>query len=249
MTEPFSLALIGEFALRLLPGIAVIGGLLIILPRKFIEWRIVLYILLFVLFRDTMTPMRLWEVGPGVVIRLPNQPLLLLSLAVVSVVFVVAINLLEPELRRLLVWVRGGVGTAVGLGVMGALVIAAPVLLYHRMLQQQGSDAVVPAGVLLPLLLFALLGNLVEELLFRGYLQGYFEQRIPALQAAALSGFFFAAFHVFLAISVTSVGVSLLLFTLYEGILCGLLRMKGGIIASTGAHGGAIYLIASGLVG
>jgi len=72
--------------------------------------------------------------------------------------------------------------------------------------------AVDPA-FLAPLLLFAVAGNLLEELLFRGY-----------------------------------VGTPLLLFTLWEGVLCGIIGARYGVLPSTLVHGGAIFALPSGLL-
>jgi hypothetical protein len=47
---------------------------------------------------------------------------------------------------------------------------------------------------------------------------------------------------------VTDVGWPLLLFTLYEGLICAFLRMYRGVIPAACAHGVAIFLLGSGLV-
>lgn len=93
-----------------------------------------------------------------------------------------------------------------------------------------------------------LAGNLLEEVLFRGYLQGRLVQVMTPVRAAVLSGMLFAACHVYLAITVTSVGWPLLAFTLWEGWICVFLRLWRGVVLAALAHGLAIYLLSSGLV-
>ncbi|GIQ69065.1 hypothetical protein XYCOK13_18890 [Xylanibacillus composti] len=88
----------------------------------------------------------------------------------------------------------------------------------------------------------------MEEVLFRGYVQGYLEQRTGMWRAAILSGLFFASGHIFLSATVTDLGIMVLVFTLYEGIVCSIVRMKHGIIAATLTHGLAIFALASGLL-
>ena len=63
-----------------------------------------------------------------------------------------------------------------------------------------------------------------------------------------LSGLLFAASHLFLAYTVTGVGWPLVAFTLFEGLVCAVVAMRHGVLGSTVAHGGAILVLASGLV-
>ena len=57
----------------------------------------------------------------------------------------------------------------------------------------------------------------------------------------------FAFCHVYLAMTVTGVGYPLLVFTLWEGVIAGLVGANG-VLPSTVTHGGAIFLLSSGLV-
>jgi uncharacterized protein len=97
---------------------------------------------------------------------------------------------------------------------------------------------------LMGMLVLAYCANALEEVLFRGFLQGYLEQHVTPLRAALLSGLAFAACHSFLALSVTQLGWPVLAFTLIEGLACGLVRMRHGVVAATATHGTAILLIA-----
>ena len=58
--------------------------------------------------------------------------------------------------------------------------------------------------------------------------------------------FAFAFGHVPLATSVTDVGAPLLVFTAYEGLICAQLYRRVGWVGSAVAHGGGIFLLASG---
>jgi uncharacterized protein len=95
--------------------------------------------------------------------------------------------------------------------------------------------------------LFCLIGNAYEELLFRGFLQQHLSARIGQARAAWFAGLAFAFGHVPLATSVTSVGLPLLAFTAYEGTICALLYRRTGLVVAAVAHGGGIFLLASGL--
>ena len=98
------------------------------------------------------------------------------------------------------------------------------------------------------LLYLAVVGNLLEEVLFRGWLQGLLENETSRLRAAAGSAIAFAAGHAFLAITVTDLGLPILAFTLYEGIVTAALRLRWGVVPAAIAHGGGIFLIASHLL-
>ena len=98
------------------------------------------------------------------------------------------------------------------------------------------------------LLVFAVLGNLLEEALFRGYVYGYLAQQMTPIRAGISSGVVFAFCHIFLAITVTEVGYPLLVFTLWEGMIAGIVGAKCGVMPATLTHGGAIFFLSSGLI-
>src|SRR5204863_165085 len=106
----------------------------------------------------------------------------------------------------------------------------------------------VPARTVPAVLVFALLGNLFEETIFRGYVYGHLAQSMTPTEAAIASGVVFAFCHIYLALTVTGVGYPLLAFTLWEGVIAGLVGSRGGVLSSTLTHGGAIFLLSSGLI-
>lgn len=178
-------SLFQEYLIRLLPGLVVLILALGVIPKKLIELRIVLFILVFVLFRDAMTPLRLWSISPDMVIRLPEDPFILVALGVSSAAFVALIQWSEPELRKFLIWFKGSKVASVALGILGALIIALPVIARYRMLPPEARGTVVSTENLLPLLTLAMLGNFLEEAIFRGYLQGYLETKVSPARTAA----------------------------------------------------------------
>lgn len=78
--------------------------------------------------------------------------------------------------------------------------------------------------------------------------EGYVEKYVTPIKAAILSGVLFGFGHSFLAITVTNIGLPILLFATYEGIVAGFVRMKYGLIGATLTHGLAIFLLASGVI-
>lgn len=236
-----AVALLLDYALRLAPGVAFAAAILVILPREAIGARIATYIGLFVLMRDAMTPAGLWQIDAALRLAFHPDPLVLALLGTASLGLFGALYLLEPGLRPLLVWWRAGRGLAIAAGVVAGSAAALPVLL----IRPEGLEKFIsPTGFLGGLLVLAIFGNLLEEVLFRGYLQNYLTRRMTPLRAAFLSGLIFATCHAFLAITVTEAGWPLLAFTLWEGIICALLAWRLGLVAAAVAHGTAIFLIA-----
>lgn len=264
------------YGLRVAPGIVALLLLLTALPRKAAGVRITVYIAIFIVIRDAMTPIGLWSFGTEGVfwIRFTDSLPLLLMIAAGSGIIAAAMLLAEPQWRARIEWLRRTQGRpspqgrpntpqnprylhtarnlTLGLpaGLVGAALTAAPLLLVYTTVPIELRGGTV-APVLRPgVIAVALIGNFYEELLFRGFLQDYLQTEIGTsrLSAALISGIAFAAGHSFLAVTVTSVGAPLLLFALYEGIIAGLVRMRWGLLPAVLSHGGAILLLTGGFV-
>lgn len=232
------------YAMQIAPGFLVFAICLLLLPRAAAGLRIALYIALFILVRDAMTPAGLWNFD-ALRISFFDSPLVLAALGLASALGVVLIVFAEREMRALLVWQKGNLlsGIAAGLG-LGALIGAGALSLSG--FSPRLSDF--SPGFIAGLVLLAYGGNLLEEVLFRGYLQVRLEQIVTPVRAALLSGVIFAACHSYLAITVTDAGMSVLVFTAIEGIACGFVRLKYGISSAALTHGTAILLVAMPLV-
>jgi len=231
--------LLWSYNMRMAPGFLAFALCLVLLPRAAIGTRIALYIAIFILVRDAMTPTGLWSFD-DLRISFFNNPALLATLGMSSVLGVVFIVAVERDMRPLLVWRKGSLvsGGAVGLG--AGLVIglgAASLSGFSPMLWD------FTPGFILSLIILAYGGNLLEEVLFRGYLQGRLETYVTPVRAALLSGLIFAACHSYLAITVTNGGWPILAFTAIEGVACGFVRMRYGIWAAALTHGTAILLV------
>ncbi|GAA3929568.1 hypothetical protein GCM10023085_08680 [Actinomadura viridis] len=241
-----------EYGLRTAPGLALFGVCYALVRRdRDPLLRIAVLILGFVLLRDAMTPLGFWRFGVtdggAAWLRFTDDWRVLAVFAASTLALTAAVLRLDPGLRSLVRWGTPDPAT-LAWGAAGGVLAAGPVLLLATLqpLHERGGEV---AATLLPMLLvFALAGNLLEEVLFRGFLQGRLDETFGATRAALLSGLLFAACHSFLASTVTDVGASLLLFTLYEGLICAFLRNRRGVIASTVAHGLAIFLLAGALV-
>ncbi|MEV1295062.1 CPBP family intramembrane glutamic endopeptidase [Pseudonocardia sp. NPDC049635] len=241
-----------DYPVRLLPGLIVLGALFVALGRAAPLLRIVVLVLGFVLVRDAMTPLGLWSLGSTPAgttwLRFPADPVVLVVLGLVGAAGAVAVAYGPRDLRGLVVWGRLGpraVLTALG----AAAVVWGPLVALSRAVPVEQRGGAVALALLPAIAVLAFGGNLLEEVLFRGLLQGYLTGPLgcPPLRAVLLSGLFFAAGHVFLASTVTDLGWPVLAFTFAEGLLCAWVRYRHGVLAATLTHGTVILVLASGL--
>ena len=230
-----------DYAAHLAPGLLLFGLWFALTPKTLPAMRILILLAAFVLMRDVMTPLGMWALGSEVQIAFSANAFVLAMLGWLSVLLIMLLAHIAPDLWRLIRWTLGNPGIGLACGLVVGCLIGVPLRIY------QGIDASAIHGywVWLPgMVVLAFGANALEEVLFRGFLQGYLEQHITLLRAALISGVAFAACHAFLALSVTQLGWPVLLFTLLEGLACALVRMRYGVLPAAVAHGTAILLIA-----
>ncbi|MBN1259072.1 MAG: CPBP family intramembrane metalloprotease [Anaerolineae bacterium] len=236
------------YLVRLAPGLVFWGAMFWTL-HKHRELRIVLYILLFVLIRDAMTPVGIWSFGNAGVfwLRFRADGGLLLLLGASSLALSLILGLGDRPNAAFFRWIEGNPLTGMGLGIAGALLSAGPLLLVYRAVPLASRGGAFPAALLPALLWLTLTGNLLEELLFRGYVLGWLKRRHSTGIAALLSGVIFAGCHILLATSVSDAGFPLLLYATWEGAIAGLVGDRRGLIPAMISHGGAVFLLAAAL--
>src|SRR3954464_457620 len=133
---------------------------------------------MFVLMRDAMTPAGLWHIGtmPVIWIRFARDQVSLVVLGALSLGIVLAIQRLEPKLARTVVWKKRQLGRAVGIGLAAGALVGGPSVIFSMFVPAWLRGGGVQLSLWPALLWLTMAGNLFEELLFRGYLQGIFER-------------------------------------------------------------------------
>jgi uncharacterized protein len=240
---------ISTFLTRVAPAL-VLGAMMLFLTRRDARQRIVIYLAMFTLLRDVMTPLGLWSFGrEGFFwIRLSSDPWFLVLFGLSCLALSVGCYYFDQENQALIKWTRGKVAVGLLWGIAGMVVVVAPLAAVYQFTPIEDRGGTVPFRIIPAILVFALLGNLFEETLFRGYVLGLLAQKMTPIQAGICSGVVFSFCHIFLAITVTDIGYPLLVFTLWEGVIAGIVGAMGGVIPSTLTHGGTIFLLSSGLL-
>ncbi len=244
-----TLATMTIYIARIAPAL-ILGGMMLFMARRNAQLRIVLYLSLFILLRDAMTPLGLWSFGQQGFfwIRLYRDPWFLVLFGIACLGLSLGVYFLDRDNRSLFRWTRGSVRLGLIWGLGGAIAVIVPFLAIYRHTAIEARGGTVPMQNVPAILVFALLGNLLEEALFRGYVYGLLARTMPPVKAGLASGVVFAFCHIFLATTVSDIGYPLLVFTLWEGMIAGIVGSKGGVIPATLTHGGAIFLLSSGLI-
>ena len=238
-----------EYSLRLLPGLIVIGILFALIPKDFVLFRILILIFGFILMRDAMTPIGLWQFGVTdniIWLRFIESCFILIVLAITSVAAALGVlKLFDIKIR----WFNSTDKVRPTLiAILAAVVVVSPFMLpyFSIPIDERGGNV---SMLMWPVLLvFALCGNFLEEVLFRGLFQEHMHKFVRPFQAILLSGLMFAVGHTFLAITVTDLGFLVILFTLAEGVMCAFIYYRYGLIPATVTHGIAIFLLAVGWI-
>ncbi len=244
-----TLEILVTYIARVLPGL-ILGAALLVITRRQPRVRIVLYLAMFVLLRDAMTPLGLWSFGTQGFfwIRLANDPWFLVLFALSCLGLSLGLYFFDRENRPLFKWTRGSLPVGIISGILGAIVVVAPLAFLYRFVPADMRGGAISTALLPAILTFAVLGNLLEEAIFRGYVYGWLAEQMTPLKAGIASGIVFAFCHSYLATTVTGAGYPLLVFTLWEGIIAGLVGAKGGVLPASLTHGLAIFLLSSGLI-
>ncbi|RQO47703.1 hypothetical protein DBV14_20530 [Variovorax sp. KBW07] len=234
------------YLVSILPAGLLALVLLLLIPRALVGARLAVHIVFFVVARDAMSPAGFWQLNAGSM-RLGESAPVLLALAGMSAALVVGVAWLERGAREGMAWWRKGrVVRSVLWGVLGAVVISAIAAALKAAMGLPSLPAPSPA-MYAPILVFALLGNAYEELLFRGMLQQRLARHMPATRALVVAAVLFSLCHAWLALIVTRVGLPVLVFTLIEGLVAGFVYRRAGLLGATLAHGLAIFALAAGL--
>lgn len=241
-----------NYLIRISPGFLMTTILLLLLKKKSPLLHLMIFIFLFIFTRDAMTPLNLWSFGTEGFfwLRFTDNWIVILASGISSLAIIYLMNIISPELKSVIVWQKNNKVIGIIIGTISAIIVTLPLVIIQVTIPIELRGGVVSKS-LIPLLLFlTLTGNLYEEVLFRGFLQGWLESKvmISKIKSAIISGVFFGFGHLFLAFTVTDIGWPIIIFATWEGCIAGLVRSKYGVIPATLTHGLAIFILSSGLI-
>jgi hypothetical protein len=224
-----------------------------LLPDKAFPLKLFTQLLVFIFVRDSMITTGCWSIKSNLEMKFIENPSFLYIVSVLCLCQTFLIYFVNCKYLQI-VMTRTYISKNLLFGCGGALLIYLPVFIFKNVIGAK-HDSSFDFNLIFANLCIALTGNFTEEILFRSYLISYLKSLnttssisgdiISNTQCIMLSGLAFAAFHVYLAYIVTETGTMVIVFTLYEGIICALLESNQGLIASTVAHGIAIFFIST----
>lgn len=239
-----TMLLLSQYFLSITPAFLVWLVLLIALPKQFAIPRVILHILFFIYARDAMTVNGFWQITSGGV-RFTAPVSVLLSLAAVSAILFMAVWRIEAKAIQGMRWFGKNFWHSMLIGIAGAVLVSVVAATLKKYFELTSIPA--PAvNDLFVLLVFALVANAYEELLFRGLLQNTLGKTRAPTQAAFISGFFFCLCHANLAMQFSHASLSILLFTLIEGLAAAFVYSWAGLLGATLTHGLAVFALAAG---
>ncbi|WP_440137889.1 hypothetical protein [Pseudomonas boreofloridensis] len=156
-----------NYLLALFPILGVFAVWYRITPASQLGLRVAVVVIAFIFTRDMMTPHALWSIGSKPALQFHANPWVLALLGVASILLIACLARLAPALWRLVTGFKGNRACGAAVGVAAGCAIGLPLRIY------QGIEAP-PILWLLGFMLFAFAGNALEEVLFRGVLQGLF---------------------------------------------------------------------------
>ena len=248
------------YGLRIAPAMLLVVSLFVLLRgERTLPLRIMVVVIGFLIIRDTLVLFGVWGYGLGhgwlPYVRFINDPVLVTGFAVGSVLTTLFLVLIERDGRKLLWWGRfTPKATAWALG--GGVVLAGGLAGLYQLMPLDERGGPVPANMLWPLVAVAIFGNLTEDVLVRGYFQGYLATAVKPWQAAVGAGLFFSFCHIFLASQIVTVyptpglhlGAPVLVYALIDGLVCAFVRMNAGLLPAAVSHGMAVFVLATGLI-
>lgn len=245
------MAVLINYSITIIPAMIIFIITYLLIPRTERLFHIFIMILAFILMRDAMTPAGIWQFGidQGVMwLRFIESHFVLLVLAVTSLILSLLILKFLTGNMEEIDWLKQGAPLkSLLFSVLASFLAAGPFVLPYLTTPLEIRGGSVPLHFLPSLLIFALMGNFLEEVLFRELLQGYFKERMTTTRSITLSGFSFSMGHLFLATTVTQLGPLIIIFTLWEGLICAWMREHYGLLAATLTHGLTIFILASGI--
>ena len=115
-----------DYANHLAPGLLLFGLWFALTPKTLPAMRILILLAAFVLMRDVMTPLGMWALGSEVQIGFSANAFVLAMLGWFSVLLIMLLARIAPDLWQLIRWTLGNPGAGLACGLLVGCLIGVP---------------------------------------------------------------------------------------------------------------------------
>src|SRR5699024_6887699 len=125
--------LLMDYFLRLLPSLIVVVAIYLLVPQEITVFKIFVLIFGFILMRDAMTPLNIWEFGVNgnvLWLRFIDDALILIAISLLSLLVTLLIYFSNRHLTSNFIWFKtNSKSRSLFIGALAALLIAIPFML------------------------------------------------------------------------------------------------------------------------
>lgn len=125
------LVILINYASHVAPGLVLFGVWFALTPRALTAMRILILLAAFVLMRDAMTPLGLWVLSREVQVAFSANAFVLAVLGGLSVLLIMLLARIAPQLWRLVRWTIGNPVVGLGVGLVVGCLIGVPLRVYQ----------------------------------------------------------------------------------------------------------------------
>ncbi|MCR8659053.1 CPBP family glutamic-type intramembrane protease [Paenibacillus endoradicis] len=226
----------------LFPFLLVMLLLYVIVARKKVVWKIVIFVTSFVIIETMLLYKQLWWLHGEhrrLEIEFTSDGWILFTLSLVGLLIVVGCILFQVKLNRYVIWTGKNIFKSVTCGSIGAIILSLPIILLNfYSLGRVPVDG--SLSLFISIIMFIVVGKSIEELLFRGYLQGYLDRIYSPFKSGFITTAIYSLLNFLILIVANEYFLLAWIQTIYIGIICSCLRYRYGILASTLANALAI---------
>lgn len=226
----------------LFPILLVMLLLYVLVARNKVAWKIAVITMSFVIIETILLYKQLWWLHGEhrkLDIEFTADAWILFTLSLIGLLIIVGCILFQVQLNRYVIWAGKSIFKSILYGLFGAIVLVIPILFFNQHTLEKVSYEG-NLSLFISTILFILVGKSLEELIFRGYLQGYFERIFTPLKAVLIATAIYSLLHFMMLVIIGEHYWLALLQSIYIGIVCSGLRYRYGILASALANALAI---------
>lgn len=210
--------------------------------RKNVIWKIVIIIGCFVVIRTLLFYEQVWWIQDEhgkLLIDFTSDTWLLITLSLIGILIVVGCFLFQMKLNLYVKWASDSVIKSIIFGLISSIFLISPMLLWN-FYTLWPLRTVESASLLVSVAAFIIIDKFIEELVFRGYLQGYLDRFYSPLKSNILTTSVYSLSHLLILIIMGQHFLFVFVYSIFAGFIFSGLRNRYGIVSSALANGVSI---------